>query len=488
MAEKYGWKPIAVVLAVYLVLAALLPAADDEVYYWTWSKDLQWSYFDHPPMTAVLIRLSTAVFGDSIFGFRVPACIASAFVLYVIRRLTSFKPLMWGVILSPLYTVGAVMITPDSPLLMFWAAYLWWLVEVHRRLTPDSAQSPRTIAFRWWLLGGVILGCGVLSKYTMGLAVPTAFIGFLIARRPYREWLSGYIFHGVIAFIVASPILIYNIQQHFDPLLFQLRHSNQTTPNALLSIVEFVGVQILLFGTMPFFLFPWVISNARRLSQDPRLRICACLYSLPLAFFLYKSTQTRLEGNWALVCFVSFWPLAAEWYQTVDKSNFWRQSTPWAFAPPALATVVVLVHWIWPLSIVPTKRDRIHRQVALQTATQEVARKIREHGESIPVYTNSYQMTSWLRFQSLNAQQIDQLTRPSHFTRPPRRLMDVDRAYVVTNLPLPDEFAKGFGSPELVGSVPVEVRGTPEDTLNIRLYSRNTPREKSANESKPITE
>ena len=96
--------------AVYLIFAAILPAADDEVYYWCWAKDLQWSYYDHPPMTAVLIRLSTAVFGDSIFGFRVPACVASAFVLYVIDRLTQSKPLVWGVVLSPLYTFGAVLI------------------------------------------------------------------------------------------------------------------------------------------------------------------------------------------------------------------------------------------------------------------------------------------------------------------------------------------------------------------------------------------
>lgn len=475
MDDKNGFKRSIALLIVYLVLAALLPAADDEVYYWSWSKDLQWSYYDHPPMTAVLIRLSTAIFGDSIFGFRVPACIASAFVVYIIGHLTPYKPLLWALILSPLYTIGAVIITPDSPLLMFWAAYLRWLVEVHRRMSPATeSDASRPISFSWWLLGGIILGCGVLSKYTMGLAVPTGFIAFLLARRSYREWLPGYVFHGLIAFVVASPILIYNIQQHFEPILFQLKHANQGTSNALKSIIEFVGVQILLFGTMPFFLLPWVATHCRRLCQDSRLRVCACLYAIPLVFFLYKSTQSRLEGNWALVCFVSFWPVAAEWLLTTDKSDFWRRTTPWSFIPPTLASVVVFVHWIYPLPFVPTKVDRIHRQVALQTATQEVARQIHEHGESIPVYTNSYQMTSWLRFQKLKARQIDQLTRPSHFTRPPQRLTDVDRAYVVNGHPLKEEFAKGFTEPQLIGSVPVMVRGVQEDNLNIWLYSRKS--------------
>ena len=307
----------------------------------------------------------------------------------------------------------------------------------------------------------------------MGLAVPTGFISFLLARRAGKSWTPGYVLHGVVAFAVASPILIYNIQQNFEPLLFQWQHAAQKTDNALRSIVEFIGVQILLFGTMPLFLFPWVISRVRTLCHTARLRVCTCLYAIPLAFFLYKSTQSRLEGNWALVCFVSFWPLASEWIQSVRDSQFWQRSLAWAFVPPTLAVVVVFVHWIFPISFVPAKLDRVHRQIALEAATREVARRIREHGEPIPVYTDTYQMTSWLRFQSLNAQQIDGLTRPSHFTRPPRHLTDVDRAYVVTNHPLREEFRPGFDSPELIGTVPVNVRGSEENTLNIRLYSRH---------------
>ena len=476
MEERIHLKHVAIILGVYLILAAVLPAADDEVYYWCWSKELQWSYYDHPPMTAVLIYLSTTLFGDSIFGFRVPACIASTFVIYVIGRLTECNRLMLGVLFSPLFTIGAVMITPDSPLVMFWAAYLWWLVELHQRLTPETPETPdaatRETTLLWWLLGGIILGCGVLSKYTMGLIVPATFVSLLLTRRALREWLSGYIFHGVVAAVVASPILIYNVQQGFEPLLFQWKHAAQTTPNALRSMVEFIGVQILLFGTLPFYLFPWVISHFFKLCQTPRLRVCCCLYALPLAFFLYKSTQTRLEGNWALVCFISFWPLAAIWYETVRGSNFWDWSTASAFLPPVIAVVVVFVHLVSPLPFVPVKLDRIHRQFAIQRATAEVAKVIHDQGEAIPVYADSYQLTSWLRFQNLPARQVEGATRPSHFTRPPQRLADVDRAYVVTNLPLPGNLTEGFELPDLIASVPMNIRGTTEGSLNIRLYRK----------------
>ena len=30
---------------------------DDEAYYWVYSKFLDWGYFDHPPMVALLIKM-----------------------------------------------------------------------------------------------------------------------------------------------------------------------------------------------------------------------------------------------------------------------------------------------------------------------------------------------------------------------------------------------------------------------------------------------
>ena len=475
MDDRWGRWQIPLLLGIYLVFAAFLPAADDEVYYWCWAKDLQWSYYDHPPMTAYLIRLSTTCFGDSVFGFRVPACLASAFVLFVISRLTTCNSLMWGVALSPLFTVGAVLITPDSPLVMFWAAYLWWLTELHRRLAPLPVDSPIVVphaTIRFWLFGGVLLGCGVLSKYTMGLAVPTAFISLLLIRCPWKVWVPGYVLHGAMAFVVASPILIYNVRQNFEPLLFQWQHSVEKTPDARLSLLDFIGVQILLFGTLPFFLIPWVMVNARRLCQSPLTRACACLYSLPLLFFLYKSTQTRLQGNWALVCFVSFWPVAAVWYESVRASRFWRWSTATAFLPPTLATIVLLVHLIYPLPFVPISGDRAHRQISLNKAMHNIARQIRELKSNLPTYTETYQTTAWLRFESLDARQIDGLTRPSHFTRPPQRLTDVDRALFVAEQPLPMEFCQGFAVPELLFSVPVIVRGETIRTLSTWRYTK----------------
>jgi len=35
--------------------------APDEAYYWTWSRNLQWGYYDHPPLVGFLIWIGTAI-------------------------------------------------------------------------------------------------------------------------------------------------------------------------------------------------------------------------------------------------------------------------------------------------------------------------------------------------------------------------------------------------------------------------------------------
>ena len=44
---------------VNLLQAALTGLANDEAYYWYFSQHLDWGYFDHPPMVAVLVWLSS---------------------------------------------------------------------------------------------------------------------------------------------------------------------------------------------------------------------------------------------------------------------------------------------------------------------------------------------------------------------------------------------------------------------------------------------
>ncbi|MDP9002314.1 MAG: hypothetical protein M3O46_19655, partial [Myxococcota bacterium] len=57
-----GWVVAATVIR--LVCVAPLPLGNGEAYYYSWSRFLDWSYYDHPPLVAWMVRLTTA-FGVS---------------------------------------------------------------------------------------------------------------------------------------------------------------------------------------------------------------------------------------------------------------------------------------------------------------------------------------------------------------------------------------------------------------------------------------
>jgi 4-amino-4-deoxy-L-arabinose transferase-like glycosyltransferase len=470
----------------YLTLAAVVPPADDELYYWCWSERLQWSYYDHPPMTAYMIRAATAVFGDTLFAIRLPAVVSTLTVLAVIGWLTWPRGLLPFAVATPLFTVGAVIVTPDTPLLMFWALYTTWLVAIHKRLlsrhlavpghesdidvADPGAGSTGTIPLHLWLLGGVILGCGILGKYTTGLAVIAGFLSFALAGH-WRRWLFGYAIHLGVAFVVTLPILIHNIRHDFAPLLYQWGHSMGSPEPGLKPFAEFVGLQLLLFGVLPFVILVWTLWNFRALRQDPRLRVCACLFAFPFAFFLFKATRGPLEGNWALACYIAVWPLAATWYETVKQSAVWRRLTVASFAAPIAAVALLMVHLVWPLQAIPPEYDRITRQVTKVAVARDVRAQLTRTGEPAPVFATNYQWTALLRFSGIDAHQVAGYGRPSHFTQTPERPAEHDRLYVFSEGFLPEEYVPGF-LPRIVGRFPLVVRGQEVAVLWLLEYAR----------------
>src|SRR4249920_2290635 len=70
-----------------MVVAASLELGNDEVYYQAYAIHLQWNYFDHPPLVAFLIRLSTLnLFFHQEFFTRLGSIICAAMGTWIIYR------------------------------------------------------------------------------------------------------------------------------------------------------------------------------------------------------------------------------------------------------------------------------------------------------------------------------------------------------------------------------------------------------------------
>src|SRR5688572_12373219 len=63
---------------VYLTWRCPIDLAEDEAYYWDWSRQLDLSFYSKGPATACLIRGSCAIFGNTMPAVRFPAVLLRA--------------------------------------------------------------------------------------------------------------------------------------------------------------------------------------------------------------------------------------------------------------------------------------------------------------------------------------------------------------------------------------------------------------------------
>jgi len=71
---------------------------EDEAYYWVWSQDLAFGYFDHPPLVALWIRISSLFF-DGEMGVRFFSTLSFTLMLIVIYSVAQFH-LVWLTIIA----------------------------------------------------------------------------------------------------------------------------------------------------------------------------------------------------------------------------------------------------------------------------------------------------------------------------------------------------------------------------------------------------
>jgi 4-amino-4-deoxy-L-arabinose transferase-like glycosyltransferase len=308
-----------------------MPLSADEAYYWVWSRALAPGYLDHPPMVALWIRAGTALMGDSPLGVRFLGPVSAAAGTWLLARAAGdFAPgrragLLAAVLLNGtlLLNVGAVVMTPDTPLLFFWTAALFCLARLLRTGNPS-----------WWLGVGAASGLALDSKYTAILLLPSIAV-WLLAVKPARIWLRCWQLYAgaALALAVFAPVLAWNAAHHWASFAKQGGRGADWAPaQALRFVGELVAGQVGL--ATPLILLVCVVGLARAARQwqavGPGLILCVTL--VPAAIFLEHSLGGRVQANWPGVIYPGA-VLAAAW----AGARFWRVA---AFSGLALAALV----------------------------------------------------------------------------------------------------------------------------------------------------
>jgi 4-amino-4-deoxy-L-arabinose transferase-like glycosyltransferase len=265
--ESFAVAPVAAVLA---VLAAVLTALSgrygyhrDELYFVVAGDHPAWGYIDQPPLTPLLARASTAVFGDTLVGLRVVATLSAVLsvlvVVLIARELGGGRRVQVvaaaaGAGSSIVLATGHMVSTATFDLLA-WLAVSWLVLRLLR--TGDG---------RWYLAIGAVAGLGVLNKYLVllllgGLLVALAVVG------PRKALASWWLVAGaVVAVLVMAPNLWWQAAHGWPQLSVAAGISDR---EGVENRVLFVPLQFVYLSPV---LAPIWVAGLLRLWRDPGVR------------------------------------------------------------------------------------------------------------------------------------------------------------------------------------------------------------------------
>ena len=284
-----------------LLLAASTPLLPQEAYYWSWSRHLALSYFDHPPLASWMIALTTAVFGSTVFGIKSAAVAWSLgwnlLWLRLIQDMYDDRRLaFWSILalnLTLVYEAYAIGPTPDGPLLFGWVGTIWAVWRAGA-----SGQS------RWWLLAGVFAGLGLLGKYSAVLLLPVVLL-YLATSPAQRHWLRRpwpYL-AVLIAAAMFVPVLLWNAEHQWASFAFQgSKRVGQMAAFKPRFFVVLLATQLLLVTPWLFGLSLTALWRAAREAiagaATDRTRLLLFSAAVPLLLFTAVSFRSHVKLNW----------------------------------------------------------------------------------------------------------------------------------------------------------------------------------------------
>ena len=213
----------------------------DEFYFLACGRRLAWGYVDQGPIVALQARLTTLLFGNSVFGIRVFSAGAGATAVGLCGLLTwalggrrSAQALaMLGLLVAGVYigVDGFLSITCLEP--VFWMGCVLALVLLQRGATPRAC----------WIAVGVCAGVGLLNKPSMMFFLATLVGGLLLT--PERRLLKSpwVLVATLITLLIITPYLAWQAHHGWATWVF-LRTGQLDKKVRLLGSTAFLLTQI----------------------------------------------------------------------------------------------------------------------------------------------------------------------------------------------------------------------------------------------------
>ncbi len=276
------------VLVLNLVQSYFTELIYDEAYYWYYSQDMAWGYFDHPPMVALLIKISSWFFTGEL-GVRFMSCllsIANILVLWLLvdhPKKNKFIPHFFVLVFSiTLLNAYGFLTLPDTPLLFFTSCFLLAYKKFIGKPNLGAA-----------FILGIIMACLMYSKYHAVLVIVFVLLSNLnLVKNKYAWYAVG------IALLCYVPHFYWLYEHEFVSIKYHISER----PNGAYSFEKytlgfFVNL-IAIFGLT----FPFIYHALYKTKPTDRFgkALLFLIYGV-LLFFFISSFNRRVQTQWIIV-------------------------------------------------------------------------------------------------------------------------------------------------------------------------------------------
>lgn len=286
----------------------------DEAYYWHYAQNMAWGYFDHPPMVALLVKISSFFF-DGELGVRFMSCILSIGTLVILWLLVDnpkkknyvFPFFVFAFSLTLINAYGFFTL-PDTPLVFFTCAFL--LVYKYFIKSPTYGIS---------MALGIIIAALMYSKYHAFLVV------FFVILSNIKLVTSKYAWVAVgIALVCYTPHFIWLYEHDFVSIKYHLYER----PNGAYQFEKYtLGFFVNLIAILGF-TFPWVYKALYK-TKGTDLFTKALLYLTYgfIIFFFVSSFNRRIQTQWVIIISIPLFLIAYSYMLQNENAKKWIYRT-----------------------------------------------------------------------------------------------------------------------------------------------------------------
>jgi hypothetical protein len=342
---------------------------DDEAYYWVYAQFLDWGYFDHPPMVALLIKMGISLSPGEL-GVRLFTVITGILTIRLLELLIApqKKLLFYAIVLQvALLQIGGILAVPDIPLLFF--TVLFFIAFQHFAHHQGWKET---------LSLAVVIALLLYSKYHGLLIILFSLFSHIYLLKKPQTWLVV-----VLSFLLFYPHISWQLEHGMPSLNYHL-FERLSPPYRVSFTLDYLAGQLLIAGPLIGWLIIWTAFRYK--PQKPVEKAMFWSMTGMYVLFFISSFRSRTEANWTVPLIA---PLLLLSYRYISEHEKFQR---WVYRLLPFSLVLIFLVRIHLLFDIPALRQ-LPKSEFHQNWEWTAAIKSKASGKKV-IFTDSYQRAS----------------------------------------------------------------------------------------------